>query len=238
MALGTQFLSLLTDLRSETRRSSDVSVGVDDNDSLKRSINGVYRTLTLEHEWPHLRVVFPKLATAAGQQYYDYQTGFDAGRVLDSVVWIGGMNSPIKRGIDFDEYSFIDSSAAAEMDPVQSWDVAFNPLTGIPQIEVWPIPASAGFIQFTGYFVPPRLVNDSDPCLLDDELVLLFASARQLAAQGAKDAQTKLQEGQSYLLRLMQGAKGAVKPVQVGLGDARNAGRFHPTIVIKPSQST
>ena len=36
MAIGTQFSALVIDLRAELRRSSDVSVGVDDQDSLKK----------------------------------------------------------------------------------------------------------------------------------------------------------------------------------------------------------
>jgi hypothetical protein len=232
--IGRQFSALIIDLRSETRRSSDISVGVDDNDNLKRSVNGVYRTLSEEHDWPHLRMVFPKLPTVAGQRYYDYQTGFNPDRILDAVVWLGGLNTPIQKGIDFDEYSFLDPAADQRSDPILQWDTAFDPTTGKSQIELWPIPASAGFVQFSGYYEPPKLVNDSDPCLLDDELVLLFAASRQLAAIGAKDAEIKLKEAQAYLLKKMQRPKGDSKPVQVGLGPSRNDGRFHPRIVIKP----
>lgn len=239
MAIGVQFSAILTNLRAETRRSTDVSVNVDDNDSLKRSINGVYRTLAQNYDWPHLRVVFPKITLSAGQRYYDYQTGFNPDRVLASVVWLGSTTGAIERGVDFDQYGFLDSDADQRADPVQRWDTAFDVTSGKPQIELWPIPASdGGFIQFEGYWEPQPLVADSDPCLLDDELVLLFAAARQLGAQGAKDTPIKLSEAQGYLLKLQQRGKAVSAPAQMGLSLDRKDGRFHPKIVVKPSSPT
>lgn len=239
MAIGTQFSSLVIDLRAETRRSSEVSVGVDDNDNLKRSINGVYRTLAVQHTWPHLRKAFDKIPLAAGQRFYDLPAGFDQDRVTEAVAWLGSLNMPIKKGIDLDGYSFLDPATDQRSDPVLAWDTAYDPTSGHIQIEFWPIPASASyFVQFVGQWTPPRLVNDSDTCLLDDELVLLFAAARQLKAQGAKDADVKLQEAQAYLLKLEQRPKANAAPVQMGLGLNRRDAAFHPNIVIKPSGGT
>lgn len=236
MAYGVQFSELVINLRAETRRSSDVSVSSDDLDTLKRSLNGVYRTLAVNHDWPHLRHVFDKIPFAAGQRYYDFPAGFDADRVFESVVWLGSLNTPIKKGIDLDEYSFLDPSLDQRADPALAWDTAFDTDSGSVQIEFWPIPASASYsAQFSGYWVPPRLVDDSDPCLLDDELVLLFSSARMLKAQGAKDADLKLSEAQAYLLKLQQRPKNDARPVQIGLGRSVHHSAMHPRIVIKPS---
>lgn len=237
MAIGTQFASLITDLRSELRRSSDVSLSFDDTDSLKRSINGVYRTLVVQHDWPHLRKVFDKIPLVAGQRLYDAPTGLSPDRVLDAVIWLGSLNFPIKRGLNFDTYSFLDPANNQRADPVLGWEMAFDPVSGKTQIEVWPIPASNNYqnLQFSGYWTPGRLVNNTDVCLLDDELILLFASARMLKSQKADDAELKLQEAQGYLLKLTQRAKGNSEPVQVGLGAHIRDRALHPNIVIKPS---
>ena len=237
MAIGTQFSSLVIDLRAETRRSSDVSAAIESLDSLKRSINGVYRTLAVGHDWPHLRKVFDKIPMNAGQAKYDYPVGFDPDRVLESAVWLGTLNFPLKKGIDLSGYSFLDPAANQRSDPPLAWDTAYDPTSGKSQIEIWPIPASSNYanVQFIGYWTPTKLVNDNDPCMLDDELVLLFATARMLKSQGAEDADIKLAEAQAYLLKLQQKTKNATQSVQMGLGIHRKDRAMHPNIVIKPS---
>lgn len=236
MTIGVQFSELVINLRAETRRSSDVSVSSDDLDTLKRSLNGVYRTLAVNHEWPHLRHVFDKIPFAAGQRFYDLPVGFDPDRVFESAVWIGSVNSPIKKGITLSDYSFLDPANDQRADPALAWDTAFDTTSGSVQIEFWPIPSTNNYsAQFSGYYVPPRLVNDTDPCLLDDELVLLFSSARMLKSQKAEDADMKLSEAQAYLLKLQQRPKANARPVQVGLGRSPRDAAMHPRIVIKPS---
>lgn len=236
MAIGAQFSAIIIDLRAELRRPSDVSVGVDDNDSLKRVVNSVYRTLIDEYDWPHLRTVFDKIPMVAGQRVYDYPTGFDPDSVEEAVVWLGSFNTRITRRISVDGYSFLDPSTDQRSDPPLAWDTKFNPATGQSQIEVWPIPASASYsMQFTGVYNPPKLVNNTDVCLLDDELIVGFAAAQLLEAQDSKDAQQRLARAERYLEKKKSKPKGNGERVQMGLGTHRLDKPGHPSIVIKPS---
>lgn len=235
MAIGSQFSAIIIDLRAELRRPSDVSVGVDDNDSLKRVINSVYRSLIDDYDWGHLRTVFPKLPMVAGQQVYDYQTGFDPDSVEQAVVWTGASNYPIKRRIQLADYSFLDPASDQRSDPPLEWDVKFNPSTGQSQLEFWPIPASAAYsAQFTGTYNPPKLVNNTDVCLLDDELVIGFSAAQLLEAQDSKDAKQRLARVERFLEKKKSKPKGNGERVQMGLGVDRSVGWQRPSITIKP----
>lgn len=236
MAIGTQFSSLVIDLRAELRRSTDVSVGIDDLDTLKRFINKSYRALRMVHDWPHLRKVFDKIQLNAGQRYYNYPTSFDPDHITASVVWLGSLNMPIKKGIALDAYSFLDPATDQRSDPVLAWDTAFTGTT--TQIEFWPIPASSSYkAQFAGYMATPKLVNDSDPCLIDDDLVLGFAAARGLRSQKSDDADEARADAETYLLKLQQRPKVDAQPQQMGLGAHRLDRYAHPNIVIKPTGS-
>lgn len=233
MAKGAQFLQLYTDLRAELRRSTSVAVGSDDLDVLKRTINHVYRTLYIDFEWPHMRKVFPKITLNAGQRYYDFPADLDNELLQKAVVWNGNVNDEVRVGIGSDEYSFLDSDEDERQDPVQSIDFRF---TGTSvQLEVWPIPASSdNKLQLSGYVLLPKLVNDSDKCWLDDELIVLFAAAELLKGTKAEDADSKLLIAQGYLQRLKARSKGPAKRVSMGLGSSGSLGFQGVSINIKP----
>lgn len=234
MAVGTTFLTLRTDLRAEVRRSTTVSVGVDDVANLNRVLNHVYRTLYMDHEWPHLRKVYTKIPMAAGQRYYDFPTDLEPDRVTEAVCWSSNVAYEVRRGISFEEYGVLDPDEDERQDPVLAWD---NRFTGTKtQIEVWPIPASADHsLQFKGYIKLDKLVNDADKCWLDDELVLLFSAAEVLKADDADDADSKLQLAQGYLQRLKANSKGAGKRYSIGLGHAGSMQSYPgATVNIKP----
>lgn len=223
MAIGTQFLSLYTDLRAEVRRSSSVAVGSDDLPYLKRVINHVYRALTVDYEWAHLRVAPAKIEMAAGQQVYDFPDELDFDGVTEAVCWYGGANTPIEQGISLADYSVLDPSADERQDPVLKYDMRFS--GSAVQFEVWPLPAtnSSIYVQFKGNYKLSRLVNDTDKCWIDDELVLLFSKAEILKSDDADDADAALNLAQDYLRRLKVRAKANSKRFQLGLGD--NGGR-------------
>ena len=235
MAVGAQFSSLISDLRAELRRSTSVSVGVDDLDSIKRVINSFYRTLLADYEWPHLHKVFDKIPLAAGQYKYNCPTGFDPDNVEETAIWFGGANTKIKKGIDLDDNSFLDPDDDQRSDPVLAWDTRFDVATGLTQFIVWPIPASDDYsIQFSGTYNPPKLVNDNDVCLLDDELLLGFAAARLLKSQDSPDANLRAVQAEAYLQKKKVKPKTDSRPVLMGLGTFDDRGA-HPSIVIRPS---
>lgn len=237
MALGATLLQLVTRLRAEVRRSVSVATGVDDLDNLKRVINHVYRSLNVDYDWPHLRTVPAKIAMAAGQRYYDVPSTLEYDGIAEAICWSGTENFPIERGITFDDYALHDPVEDERQDPVTKWDMVFTGST--VQIEVWPLPATADCsIQFKGPYKLASLVNDSDQCWLDDELIVLFASAEVLASVKAEDAESKLKLAQGYLQRLKARPKGTAKRYRLGLGSADGDRRITDGVTVNITPRT
>lgn len=217
MAIGTQFLALKQRLRAELGRSVDVSVGVDDDESLKQTLNRTYAALYMQWDWPHLRMVWPHIQLSAGQRFYDFPVNLNPDRVEKVVVRYNGHFYPLDRGIDFDAYNAYDSEAGERSDPALRWDVRWTGSS--TQFEIWPVPVSdEQSVQFRGIIALPRLVDDTDVCLLDDELVVLFAAQELLSRQKSQDADKKLQLAQEHFNRLKGRSKGASERLQLGLG--------------------
>jgi hypothetical protein len=208
MARRTQFLTLVSMLRSETKRADNVAVGVDDLTRMKYLINESYETLYDEHDWPHLRKIFDKITLSAGQRYFDFPTTLNYERIEDVKVWYSGLPHDVDRGIDVLDFATYDSTATVPVraEPALKWDV--RDTSGIPQFEIWPIPSSnSQTIQFTGIRKIDRLVNDIDLCLLDDYLVVLNAAASVVTNDDER--KVLLAKMRDRLLRVKQRTHGA-----------------------------
>ncbi|MER9685910.1 hypothetical protein [Mesorhizobium sp. M0139] len=219
MARGATLLQLISDLRDELRRANSPAAGPDDTGPLRRTINHVYATLYASHNWPHLLTYFDRVTLNAGQRYYDVPTGLDYERIIEVRNWWNGIPEPIERGISFDDYMSYDSTADVRSSPVLKWDVRF---TGDrEQIEYWPLPdTSTQAVQFVGMWAYAPLVNDTDTCRLDSDIIVLYAAA-ELLPDTSPDKKAKLQLGQELLrLAKVRSSSGAGKTFQLGLGEA------------------
>lgn len=229
MARGTAFSELVVQLRNETGRSDDVNVGVDDLPALKQAINSAYKTLYEDNDWPHLRKVFARIPLVAGSRFYDFPTGLNSERVEQCFVWYNSEPHKVDRGIGPEEYSFYSSEEDERTDPVTKWDVRWDTVSLEDQIEVWPMPVSnEQELQFIGTQAISRLVNDTDPCLLDDYLVVFFAAADLL---GEKKGAMKLAKGQSLLQKLKARGHSTAR-YRLGTGDP---GSQRPIITVRVS---
>lgn len=186
MARGTQFLTLVTMLRAELERSVSPAVGLEDLPVLKQKLARNYETLQDNYTWPHLHREFDRVTLAAGQRYYDVPATVNFDRLDNVVVWWSGLAYPLIRGIRFEDYNAYDSTRDERSGPVEKWDIRF---TGVKeQLEFWPLPNDDDqSVQFTGQAKLPRLVNDIDPCFLDDHLVVLFTAAELERDRGQKE---------------------------------------------------
>ena len=200
---GSQFLTLLNMLRDELRRSTDPAVSSSDADGLKRVLNRNYEFLYTDYDWPILRKVCPSRQMNAGQSLYDLPEEIDPERIEKVAVWYGEQACPLVRGIGFEQYSLFDTEDDERSAPVQCWDLRSAALHDHVQYEVWPCPDDTSqWVQFIGFKKFVRLVNDIDPCFLDDNLVVAFSAAEMLAAQGSEDAENKLRAAQAMYARL------------------------------------
>lgn len=219
---GRQFLQLLDDLRDELDINSDPAVGSSATPGLKRALKRNYQTLYDSYDWPHLRQVFERITLNAGQRYYDFPEEMDYDKLEVAANWWGGMPHPMTRGIGFDEYSVTDSDNDERSDPVTHWDV--RRVDGKEMMEVWPIPSGTGqAIQFIGKTKFKPLVDDNDICLLDDELVLLYAAADRLPAKKRGDFNMKIAAAQARLGIVKARAMADSPSVRMGLSTRKTS---------------
>lgn len=220
MPVNTQFMQLVSDLKDEIGQATSVGLGVDYLQKLKRDINRAYRSLYDDFDWPHLKTEDVK-DLAAGQRYYDFPSKFELGGIASVVPFYNGQfHTALTRGIGTSEYATFDSYADVRSDPVMRWDTYFDGST--TQFQVWPIPASnEQKLYFFGIRKIDRLVNDDDLCLLDDEMVVLFAAIRILKRQDSADAKEALAEAQARFAR-MRARSGPSRTIRMGMGEQEN----------------
>lgn len=217
MARGKQLQELIAQLRAETGRSQDVSVGVDEVENLKEILRRTQEVLYDDYEWPHLRVE-RTVALANGQRYYDFPSDLDFDRIQEVKYKYNNVYTYLERGVGFDDYSIFDSNADERSSPALKWDVRDTGAT--EQLEVWPIPNEVNTIYFRGTKKLADLIQDEDRADLDDRLIVLFAAAELLQRQKSNDAQAKLQQANNRLLILRRNSQAGSKTIQVGLGNS------------------
>jgi hypothetical protein len=194
MARGKTLLKLLQDLRAEIRASGNVAHHASSRESHVVLLQRVQEDIYDRHDWPLLRIE-RSLDVQAGQRYYDTPDDINIDRLESIEVRYGQQWVPLSYSINSDHLSAWDSDLDERSWPVERWQIYEG-----EQIELWPIPAANadtvsldGRLKLTGIKKLPPLVADSDVCVLDDRLVVLYAAAELLAASGAKDAPAKLQ---------------------------------------------
>lgn len=193
---------LVEDLRLETGRSPNANLGIADKPALVRILTRNYETYYNDYNWPHLKVRRDK-ELAAGQRYYDFPVDIDPERILTVERRWSGTWTPIERGITMDDYNSYDSDDSdVRSDPVLKWDMHDTSALSAAhqfQMEVWPLPATSydsdsgdGKIRLTAIRKFTALVNDSDVCLIDGNVVVLVSAAELLAKSNKADAAAKL----------------------------------------------
>lgn len=233
MAVGTTLEQLLVDLKARVGHTTRVSAGVDFNQSLKNRLKSAQNQLYERYMWPRLTVVGTKL-TSAGQRFYDIPTGTNIDRIEKlAFYWQGEPIFP-DRGIGFEHYAERDSDLDERADPVLAWDLRWTGAAA--QIELWPIPVTNNQPFRTIGMRPLRpLVADDDVADLDDELIVLYASAAILARQGSKDAELELRTAEKYLADLRKNSQSASKPIVYGGETSYQSKRRGTTIHVTSS---
>lgn len=222
MARGVMLRQLISDLRDELRRANSPAASPDDTASLRRTINHVYSVLYYTHNWSFLNTIFDPIPLAAGQRYYDMPEGLDTERITDvRLRWSGNYFVPLDRGISVEDYNAFDPNENQRASPALKWDVRF---TGErEQIEIWPLPDDSGqSLRFTGVYKINQLVNDTDQCRLDNEVVTLYAAAELLPKDSPdKDAKLQLAQEMLRLLKLRSASGGDQQGrYRVGVGSS------------------
>ncbi len=220
MARGTQLRELIDMLRAEIGASLDRSNSMNSLDSHKYALRNTQQWLYENYDWPFLRVSRDK-DLAAGQRYYSYPADLPYENIRAIYTLWGARWQPVAHGIDpVADYNTLDENFRT--DPVQRW------ASDTPgQFEVWPVPASPGRLRIEGKLKLTPMREESDPCTLDDLLIVLYAAAKLLARANAGDAPVKLQEAQE-LLRRLRANQASVKDTPIIMGGGE------PERVVRP----
>lgn len=219
MARGVQLGELIEAFRNEVRQSNQLSVGTDSLPHVKQLLRRTQRLLYEKHFWPFLSM-FPTKAIVAGSRYYDAPANLNVDRIVEVAVIYNDEPIPVDRGIGFEEYAIYDPDDDERSAPLLKWDLRWT--GSATQLEVWPLPSEAMTLQFKCMRPLRAMTDDDDVADLDEDLIVLFAAAEELAAQKAKDADMKLKLAQSHLLSLQANAQAGAPTVRMGLGSQSN----------------
>lgn len=223
MARGTTLGTMLTMLRGECRYASDSNVGQSRNPALKVSLKRQLAMLYEEHDWPHLMGAWEDKAIVAGSRYYDFPTDISMDGAVKAYHQWGGVWQPLQAGFDPTVYNEFDSDDDERADPVQAWRVYSG-----TQFEVWPIPVTAGTIRFVGKQAMGAFEQDTDTCVLDDHLVVLFAAAEEMAD---KPRGKVLADAAARRLAQLKASQNKTVSFRPG-GDSGRSARGHGSVVV------
>jgi hypothetical protein len=202
-------------LRDECGISSNSSRGNDNLAYLLRVLKRHYEFLSDEYDWPFLRIDNDEATKEleAGERYYDFPITMDLESTLTADHFYGNVWTPLDYGIGPEEYTAMNPETGQRADPQLKWRIKDG-----KQFEVWPMPATNGnLIRFKGRRRITPLTSDDSICDLDDQLVVLYASAEVLAKKNQKDADLKLAAAKQRLIQT-RAASADRRKVRVGMG--------------------
>lgn len=206
--MGDTLATLIEEVQYELVQVASPAAGQNFREHIKARIRREYRRLYQEHDWPEL-IDWYDIETQAGERYYDWPENASLETTIaiyqrHGNVWL----DPLIRGIDPDHYNAFDSDAGARADPAERWRPK-----GHEQIEVWPMPASDGLkLRFVAKRPFTQLVDESDICDLDTDLVVLHAAAQLARRYNDQEANLILARATShYDVLKSRKSRGALK---------------------------
>jgi hypothetical protein len=204
MEVGVPLSELRRRLMAETFQSLNPAQTTSSTPFYNYQLDRVQREQWNDIEWPHLTIYYDMPMTA-GQRYYDYppQLPFDS---IFRLWWPQGVNwVPLDYGINPQTY------AAMGGENVQAWPprrwrncASYDPIAGktspASQFEVWPVPPANNpySLRIEGNAPLNTLIEDTDTCVIDAGLIVLFSAAEILANQKSEGASIKLQKANQY----------------------------------------
>jgi hypothetical protein len=202
MARHTTLVRILDMLRAEARLSMNPAHNRQIRDAHVNMLQRQQNRLWDDFTWPHLRVQRLK-PVSSGQRYYSPPDDILIDNIERIEIYDGGTWRRLVPGINGSHYSAHNSDLDERAYPPMAWAIHED-----EDIEIWPIsdtnsdPATQeGMLKFTGIRNLKPFFDDADRADLDDNLLVMFASAELLAAQGAKDAQLKLDQANQIYRR-------------------------------------
>lgn len=226
MARNVQLSQILRDIRAFTGRSLSVAQGLNDRDALIAHANQIYRGLVIDHDWEHLYIQ-SDVPLFDGTRYYDFPIDLEFEYVQNVWVEYGSSKIDLDYGVGPPQFVAYNSAQGEKSWPPRRWMIdGRDP----DRFEVWPVPDQNATLCMWGRRTVPDMVADSDICLLDQDLVSLTVAGEILQRNRHPDAEIKLAQANSRLLRLLQRQRSHKRtPVVLG-GGLRRQRRLRPGI--------
>jgi hypothetical protein len=202
MRVGVPLSELRYELLAETFQSLTPAQTTSSTPFYNYQLQRVQREQWNDIEWPHL-TIYHDMPMVAGQRYYDYppELPFDS---IFRIWWPQGVTwVPLDYGINPQTYAAMGGELIQAWPP-RRWRNCAQYTNGATnaaaQFEVWPIPpANTPYsLRIEGNAPLNPLVEDTDTCVIDATLVVLFAAAEILAMQKSESASLKLQKANQY----------------------------------------
>ena len=244
MPVGVQLSILRRDLRAETGQSLNPAQGVQSQATQDNAINRQQRELWEEFAWPHLRY-YVDLPLAESQRYYDYPASVTFDQITN--IYAADDGNAGWRKLTYGIRAFDIPASGPKVGNPRQWankpvvDASAGVTTNASgQIEITPVPGVLGtgaVLRIEAQAPITEMIADSDKCILDSTLIVLFASAEILATQKSESAALKLKKAQQYLQKL-QANQGPDKRSNYNMGGSMRSstsGRYVPGIDYIPS---
>lgn len=226
MTRGLTLEQLIYNLRSEVGQSTNPAVSRSTRSRFITILNRVQRRLYADFEWPFLNI-HRDILMQAGSRYYDFPTDIDMDRAVRFETKTSGDWQKVGYKITNIHLRQYDSDIDERSNPVWRWDYHLEDGSDIPQFEVWPIPDTntdattlENAVRVHGIQKLFEMVNDSDTCLLDADLIVLYSAAEILAKMRSPDSAAKLESANSLYAKL-KGRATPSEPFKIG-GDTFN----------------
>jgi len=232
MSTGDTLATLIEEVQYEVGQVASPAAGQNFREHIKARIRREYRRLYSDNNWRDLRRwgADTDVPVQAGQRYYDYPNGAALGNIIKMYAKWGNIWTPVADDLDPEDYNAFNSDLGVRTDPVQKWR-PYNQT----QFEVWPMPASnVSTLRFVykAPFVP--LVDESDRCLLDTDLVVLFSAAQVARRNSDKEADLILARAEQHKKTLQLREKGARRKINMASGGEDSPARvgFRDKIIV------
>lgn len=198
MPVGTTLTVLRQMLKAEIGDEMSESITTANDARYNRLLANQQIWLVSKDAWLLPGKVRKEVALTAGTRLYTLPTGIDLQQLAQpAYVKFENYRFWTEFGISQENYNALDPAQDMRGDPVLRWDIVDD--SGTKKLEVWPIPASAQTLIFEGRPALGALSSDSDTCLVDDLLLVLFTAAEILARQKQGDAAAKLAKANDRL---------------------------------------
>jgi hypothetical protein len=195
MPVGTSLATLRKMLNVESGEEMDESISPARVAINNQLLNNQQAYLANQHAYL-LGKTRVTLAAVVGQQYYNLPSGIDFDRLeKPEFTSVANFNYRIGFGIGPEEYNRF--RAGMQASPVMKWDLVN--VSGTLQIELWPVPSVAQTIMLSGVLPLVQMVNDTDTCVIDDLVLVLYTAAEALALKSSPLTQAKAEKAKAAL---------------------------------------